>query len=186
MKRLVRPIRVIGSPWRSPSLPGAGRRPAVQADQIGTLTFNNLTAQDSAFTVTTSGGCPDGATNFLVKLGGGNIAAPTSAPTSREHLRWHDRRRHQFRPVHRGVEHDGRTRARQRRHARGCHLPRDLICRTALRTRALGEFAGPMVLSSGGTIVPPRCPSWPSTRPRRSALPATNAGWGAPVAIRPR
>ena len=78
------------------------------ADQIGTLTFNNLTSQDVAFTLTTSGGCPTSptnATNFQIRITNDTSVAGNTAPTvlgqhHGQYGRWHDRRRHQCRAVH--------------------------------------------------------------------------------------
>ncbi|MFN8028501.1 MAG: hypothetical protein U0W40_19720 [Acidimicrobiia bacterium] len=55
---------------------------SASAAPIGTLTFNGLIDQDSAFSVTTSAACPSEptlATNFLVRITGGDLPVVTPA-----------------------------------------------------------------------------------------------------------
>ena len=83
------PTPTSATPTPTPTTASATPTPTTTptSGQLGTMTFNNLTAQDVAFTLTTSGGCPTSptnATNFQIRIANdtavaGNAAAVVSA-----------------------------------------------------------------------------------------------------------
>ena len=188
MKLSSRPIRVIGTTVAiGLAFAVLAVASPAQAAQIGTLTFNSLTSQDSAFTMTTSGACPDGATNFLVKLEGGNIPVPSSAPNLLGNTSGGT--------IAGGINSVAFTATASTTLANfalgnGTTLAdatytATLVCRTALQNASLGDYVGTFVLSNGGATVTPQVPVVAvDTTTTITTLPATNAGSGAPVTIR--
>ncbi len=161
----------------------AGSVPA-SAAQIGTLTFNGLTTQESAFSVTTSGFCPEPATNFLITLEGGNIPNPSASPNltgnTSEAI------------VAGGINAAPFTTNSSKTlllFASGNGLASlgngtytaTLVCRTALASASLGDFVGQFTVS--GNAVTPIAPASPDATTTAVTPSTVTPSWGAPVAL---
>jgi hypothetical protein len=172
----------------------SGAGPAA-ADQIGTITFNNLTSQSTAFTVTTSGGCPTAptnATNFSIRISNDTSVASNPAPTVLANITGSTAGS----TISGGINAAAFTATASAtletfasNNGLGATLPAgtykvELICRTVVSSTSLGEFAGRMVIGSGGTVVSagPLVPVVDANTATVVTAPAT-AAWGATVAI---
>jgi hypothetical protein len=129
---------------------------AASAAPIGTLTFNGLTSQDASFTMTTSGPCPEGATNFVITLEGGNIPVPSSSPNLSGNTPGSS--------LGGGINAGSFTATSQKNllvFALGNGLAQlgdgaytaTLICRTALSGTSFGEFVGSFTISGNGATI---------------------------------
>lgn len=152
--------------------------PAASAAQIGTLTFNGLTSQSTAFTVTTSAGCPTSptnATNFLIRVSGGNLPVPSSAPNITGNTAGST--------IGGGINSGPFTATASATLANyaaangltqlgdGTYLV-ELVCRTALSSTSLGEFSGQIVVSGGAPVGSPLLTQQVTTSTVVSASPA--------------
>lgn len=160
--------------------------PTASAATLGTLTFNGLTAQDVAFTVTTSGACPDGATNFLIKLEGGNIPAPSDSPNLTGNASGGT--------VGGGINAGAFTATSSKTlltFASGNGLAAladgtytaTLVCRTALSSTSLGDYVGSFVISNSGATITPVVPATPDATATTLTPSTLTPGWGTPVAM---
>jgi Bacterial Ig-like domain (group 3) len=156
--------------------------PAAQAAEIGSLTFTSLTTQDSAFSVTTSAGCPSPATNFQVKVAGGNvpvdagnivgntagstigtgIASAFTVPVSNT-LRVF-------------ATNNGLTQLDD-----GTYTV-TLVCRALLQSATLGDYVGTFTVSNSGATVTPQVPVVKADTSTTLAVAATS-GWGQQLAL---
>ncbi len=156
--------------------------PAAQAAEIGSLTFTSLTTQDSAFSVTTSAGCPNPATNFQVKVSGGNvpvdagnivgntagstigtgIASAFTVPVSNT-LRVF-------------ATNNGLTQLDD-----GTYTV-TLVCRALLQSATLGDYVGTFTVSNSGATVTPQVPVVKAGTSTTLSVAATS-GWGQQLAL---
>ncbi len=169
---------------------GVALAPAAAAAQIGTLSFNGLTSQEVAFTLTTSGGCPStptSATNFLIKLEGGNIPSPSAAPnltgnTSGSTLSG-------------GINAGAFTALSSKTlvafaSSNGLAKLGDgaytatLVCRIALAAASLGDYVGTFTISNNGATVTPSVPvTAATTATTLTTSPASSATVGDSVTL---
>lgn len=156
--------------------------PAAQAAEIGSLTFTSLTTQDSPFSVTTSAGCPDPATNFQIKVSGGNvpvdagnivgntagstigtgIAGAFTVPVSNT-LRVF-------------ATNNGLTQLDD-----GTYTV-TLVCRALLQSASLGDYVGTFTVSNSGATVTPQVPVVKADTSTAFTVAATS-GWGQQLAL---
>lgn len=134
------------------------------AAQIGSLTFNNLTAQDVGFTVTTSGGCPTeptNATNFQIRITNDSSVSGNTAPTVAANITGNTGGN----TITGGINAGAFTATASatlavfaKNNGLGNELPAgtyrvDLVCRTLAASASLGDFSGRIVIGSGGAVV---------------------------------
>jgi hypothetical protein len=155
--------------------------PGASAATIGSLTFNGLTSQQSAFSVTTSAACPTTptlSTNFLIKVAGGNLpAAPTNITGNTAGSTV-------------GSITDGPFTANAQfileTYAANNGLTKlgdgtytvTLVCRQAIQGASLGDFVGQFTVSNSGATVTPVGPP-PSTVPTTTAITAATPAAGS-------
>jgi hypothetical protein len=154
--------------------------PGASAATIGSLTFNGLTSQQVAFSVTTSGACPTTptlSTNFLIKVAGGNLPATptfitgntagstvgsiTDAPFTANA---------QF-ILETYAANNGLTKLGD-----GTYTV-TLVCRQAIQGASLGDFVGQFTVSNNGaTVTPVTAP--PSTIATTTAITSASPAAG--------
>ncbi len=165
------------------------------ADQIGTLTFNNLTAQDVGFTVTTSAGCPTAptnATNFAIRITNDTSVAGNTAPTVLANITGSTAGATIGGGINAGAFTAPASATLQvfaSNNGLGSALPAgsykvELVCRTVVSSASLGEFAGRVVIGAGGAVVSagPIIPVVVADTSTVVSAPA-DAAWGASVTL---
>jgi hypothetical protein len=172
----------------------SGVAPA-SADQIGSLTFNNLTSQDVGFTVTTSGGCPTSptnATNFQIRVTDDTSIAGNTAPTLLANITGNTAGSTIGGGINAGpftATASATLATFASNNGLGSALPAgsykvQLICRTIVSSTSLGEFAGRIVIGAGGSVVSagPIIPVVDADTSTEVTAPTT-AAWGASVTL---
>ncbi|MGE0817543.1 MAG: Ig-like domain-containing protein [Candidatus Nanopelagicales bacterium] len=171
----------------------SGAAPA-SAEQIGSLTFNSLTAQDVGFTVTTSGGCPTSptnATNFQIRITNDSSVSGNSAPTVSANITGNTAGATVSGGITAAFTATASATLEQfsSNNGLGAQLPAgtyrvDLICRTVLSSTSLGEFSGRIVIGSGGAVVS-ATPIVPvvAVDTTTTLTVAGTAGWGQQLAL---
>jgi flagellar basal body rod protein FlgG len=159
---------------------------SASAAPIGNLTLNNLATQSSSFNVTTSGACPDPATNFVIKLEGGNIPSPASAPNLTGNTDG---------GIIAGFSTGSFSALSSKTlvaFASANGLPKlgdgaytiTLVCREALASASLGDYVGTFTISNNGDTVTVGGPVVDSdTTTILATSPSTTAAWGASVTL---
>ncbi len=146
------------------------------AAQIGSLSFTALTTQDSPFSVTTSGACPAGATNFQIKVVGGNVPAGAGnivGNTAGATLGAGINAGAFTVPVSNTLKvfatSNGLTAL-----ADGTYTM-TLVCRALLVGASLGDYVGTFTVSNSGATVTPAVPGTPTPTPTTPTPTATTA-----------
>lgn len=157
--------------------------PTAGAAEIGSLSFTALTTQDSAFSVTTSDACPDPATNFQVKVAGGNVpvdAGNIVGNTAGSTIATGIRNGAFTVPVSNTLRvfatNNGLTQL-----ADGTYTV-TLICRALLASASLGDFTGTFTVSGGGATVTPVVPVVKADTAVAFSVAATS-GWGQQLSL---
>ena len=156
MNRFRRTTRALGLAVAAGLAMTAVAATPANAAPIGTLTFNDLTSQDASFTMTTSAACPEGATNFVITLEGGNIPVPSASPNLSGNTPGSS--------LGGGINAGSFTATSQKNllvFALGNGLAQlgdgaytaTLICRTALSGTSFGEFVGSFTISGNGATI---------------------------------
>jgi hypothetical protein len=152
--------------------------PAASAAPIGTLSFNGLSTQDSAFSVTTSGACPTTptlATNFLIRITGGNLPVVTPAANITGNTAGSTVGGINAGPFTGSASNTLRNFASDQGLAQlgnGTYTI-ELVCRQALQSASLGEFVG--TFNVNGNTVTPVVPAVSTSTSITSASPAAGA-----------
>lgn len=154
---------------------------SASAEQIGSLTLNGLTSQEAPFSVTTDGACPAGATNFLIKLEGGNVPVGASFLTGNTNGS----------TIGGGINSNAFTAESSSTLSvfalnNGITLADGtytvtLVCRTALSSTSLGDYLAQFVLGGGGTTITPVVAASPDATTTTLAPSTLTPSWGATV-----
>jgi len=160
--------------------------PSASAAEIGTLTFTGLTAQDVGFTMDTSGPCPAEATNFLIKLEGGDIPVPSSAPNLTGNTSG---------GTIGDIFNTSAFTATSSKTLEGFALANGLsklgdgsytvtlVCRLALQAASLGDYVGNFTISNNGATITPVAPATPDTTTTTLTPSTLTPAWGTPVGM---
>lgn len=160
--------------------------PSASAAQIGTLTFTGLTAQDVGFTMDTSGPCPAEATNFLIKLEGGNIPVPSAAPNLTGNTAGStigDTFNSSAFTATSSKTLEGFALANGLSKLGDGTYTVTLVCRLALASASLGDYVGTFTVSNSGATVTPVAPASPDATTTTLTPSTLTPGWGTPVGM---
>jgi hypothetical protein len=137
-----------------------GKSPSASAAPIGTLTFNGLANQDTAFSVTTSGACPTTptlSTNFLIRVSGGNLPIVTPLANITGNTAGSTVGGITAGPFTAGASNTLRNFATAQGLSGGLGngtYTVELVCRQAIQSASLGEFVGTFTLNQGVVVAP--------------------------------
>ena len=184
MKLSSRPARVIGTTVVAGlTLALVTATPSALAAEIGSLSFTSLTTQNSPFSVTTSGACPGDATNFQIKLtggnipvGAGNIVGNTSGGTIGSGINAGGFMVPVSNTLQVFATSNGLTAL-----ADGTYTT-TLVCRALLLGASLGDYVGTFTVSNSGGTVTPVVPVVTASTAVAFTVAAT-AGWGQALAL---
>jgi hypothetical protein len=154
--------------------------PAASAAPIGTLTFNNLLDQNTAFSVTTSAACPSTptlSTNFLIRVSGGNLPVVNPLANITGNTAGSTVGGITTSSFTAGASNTLFNFATAQGLAGGLGAGTytvELVCRQAIQSASLGEFTGQFSVSATGAVTP-IVPVTATTTTITSASPAAGA-----------